>query len=221
MSLKSKKQLIVEDVISALYAGGVEGGPNGNLKAQVKRVSVELGRRKAHQFTKRLVDSLASNPDELVQLEALVVLGFAHPDVMRKHRIALSAEGRRLGGLLEKAGRSERAREIFEMLCERFPTDRTFELELAGVVRRSGNSEELIERYMERAQEHVNRKEMDDALPWLQEVLALDRNRKDVTRMIRGRASSPSSQNQFRPLQPSLYRCVFADGWSAGRLGVP
>ena len=39
----------------------------------------------------------------------MVVLGFGHPEVMRKHHIALSTEGRRLGVLLEKAGRAERS----------------------------------------------------------------------------------------------------------------
>ena len=60
LSPKTKsRNLIVEDVISAIYAGSVEGGPNGALESQVKRVSVELSRRKASQFTKRLLDSLS------------------------------------------------------------------------------------------------------------------------------------------------------------------
>lgn len=186
VSPKTKSQnLIVEDVISAIYAGSVEGGPNGNLQSQIKRVAVELSRRKASQFTKRLLDGLSENPEELVQLEALVVLGFAHPEVMRKHHIALATEGRRLGVLLEKAGRPERAKEIFEVLCSMAPTERTLELELAGVMRRSGQTKELIDRYMERAQQHMQRGEKDLALPWLQEVLALDRTRTDVTALIR------------------------------------
>lgn len=184
MSPSTKRHLNVDDVIAAIYAGSVEGGPNGNLKAQVKRVSVELGRRKAHQFTRRLLDSLAQNSEDAVQLEALVVLGFAHPDVMRKNHITLASEGRRLSKLLEKQERNDRAREVLELLCERYPDDRNLELELAGVVRRSGKTEELIERYLERAQEHFGRKELDLALPWLQQIIALDRNRKDVTRMI-------------------------------------
>ncbi|MDF1838076.1 MAG: hypothetical protein P1V35_09425 [Planctomycetota bacterium] len=181
----TKSNLIIEDVINALYADGVEGGPIGNLRAQVRRVHVELGRRKASAFTKKLLNSLTENPDELIQLEALVMLGFAHPEVARKHHIALATEGRRLGMLLEKAGRSERAQEVFELLCDYAPTDRTMEIELAGVIRRAGNTDELIERYMERAQEHMAAGESKEALPWLQEVLSLDRNRKDVSAMIR------------------------------------
>lgn len=181
----TKRNLIIEDVINALYADGMEGGPQGNLRSQVRRVHVELGRRKASAFTKKLLNSLTENPDELVQLEALVMLGFAHPDVARKHHIALATEGRRLGVLLEKVGRTERAKEVFEMLCELAPTDRTLEIELAGVMRRSGGTDELIERYMERAQQHMAKGESKQALPWLQEVLSLDRSRKDVTSMIR------------------------------------
>ncbi|MFT4646928.1 MAG: tetratricopeptide (TPR) repeat protein [Glaciecola sp.] len=181
----TKHNLVIEDVISALYADGVEGGPQGNLRTQVRRVHVELSRRKASAFTKKLLNSLTVSPDELVHLEALVMLGFAHPDVARKHHIALAKEGRRLGVLLEKAGRTERAKEIFELLCEYAPTDRTMEIELAGVMRRSGDTAELIERYMERAQEHMAKGESKEALPWLQEVLALERSRKDVSAMIR------------------------------------
>ncbi len=181
----TKRNLIIEDVINALYADGLEGGPQGNLRSQVKRLHVELGRRKASAFTKKLLNSLTESPDELVQLEALVMLGFAHPDVARKHHIALATEGRRLGALLEKAGRPDRAKEVFELLCEYSPTDRTMEIELAGVMRRAGNSEELIERYLERAQEHLARGESKLALPWLQEAYALDRSRADVSALIR------------------------------------
>ena len=172
-------------MINALYADGVEGGPQGNLRSQVRRVHVELSRRKASAFTKKLLNSLTENPEEMVQLEALVMLGFAHPDVARKHHISLATEGRRLGTLLEQAGRPDRAKEVFELLCESAPTDRTMEIELAGVMRRAGNTDELIERYMERAQGHMARGESKQAQPWLQEILALDRSRKDVSAMLR------------------------------------
>ncbi|MEZ6021707.1 MAG: hypothetical protein R3F17_16935 [Planctomycetota bacterium] len=131
-----------------------------------------------------MLDSLSENPDELVRLEALVVLGFAHPDVMRKHQVPLHTEGRRLGVLLEKAGRPERAQEVFELFA-RWNRNRTFEIELAGVMRRSGKASDLIERYMERADSLMTAGKGEQALPWLQEVLALDRNRRDVTVKIR------------------------------------
>ncbi len=181
----TKRNLIIEDVINALYADGIEGGPQGNLRNQVKRLHVEFGRRKASAFTKRLLNSLTESPDELVQLEALVMLGFAHPDVARKHHIALGTEGRRLGALLEQAGRVDRAKEVFELLCEYAPTDRSMEIELAGVMRRAGNTEELIERYLERAQKHMKKGESKLALPWLQEAYALDRSRADISALIR------------------------------------
>ncbi|MCP5021414.1 MAG: hypothetical protein GY930_06520 [bacterium] len=180
----TKRNLIIEDVINALYADGIEGGPQGNLRNQVKRLHVELGRRKASTFTKKLLNSLTESPDELVQLEALIMLGFAHPDVARKHHIALGPEGRRLGVLLEKAGRPDRAKEVLELLCEYAPEDRTMEIELAGIMRRAGNTEELIERYLERAQKYMGKGESKLALPWLQEAYALDRSRTDVSALI-------------------------------------
>ena len=184
MSLRTKRQLIAQDVVSAINAGGVEGGPHGHLKAQIKRVGVELNRRKAQKFTRKLMDGLAASPEDVPQLEALVVLGLAFPEVMRKNHIILSQEGRRLGQLMEKGGRQDRAREVFELLCERYPEDRTLELELAGVVRRSGKTDELIERYMERAQGYYTKGEFDQAMPWLHQILSLDRSRTDVVSMI-------------------------------------
>jgi hypothetical protein len=52
-------------------------------------------------------------------------------------------------------------------------------------MRRNGNAELLIERYLKRAQELISSPRPLEAIPWLQEVLLVDRTRRDVARMIR------------------------------------
>jgi len=179
--------LLVEDVVASLT--GVDGGEQPeqprSIKEQMERAASEVDRRTAKSFARALLDSLCEDPGSLRNLEALLILGLAHPEVLREHRISLAVEGRRLAVLLERAGEVERARCLLELLASRMPDERAIDHELAGILRRSGNTEELIDRYMTRAEECVAAGRVADAIPWLQEVLLLDRTRRDVARMIR------------------------------------
>ncbi len=178
-------QLIVEDVVSAL-TGDVEAILDADrLRSQMERAAEEFDRRTAHAFGRALLDSLCDDPGNLRLLEALVILGLAHPDVLGEHRISLAVEGRRLAVLLERSGDPDRARSVLELLANNMPTERTIDQELAGVLRRSGKTEELVERYLARAEECIKDGKPSEAIPWLQEILLLDRTRRDVARMIR------------------------------------
>lgn len=179
------RQLIVEDVVSALTCGVDESGEPSDLGLKLQRAAEEFDRRTADAFGRALLDSLCEDPANLRQLEALLILGLAHPDVLRKHRISLAVEGRRLAVLLERSGEIERARAVLELLANNLPNERTIDHELAGILRRSGNTEELIQRYIARAEECAEHGRISEAIPWLQEVLLLDRTRRDVARMIR------------------------------------
>ena len=181
----TENHLIIEDVVTALT--GYEEGQDctEDISSQMARAAEDVDRRTARSFGKALLDSLCEDPGNLRHLEALLILGLAHPDVLRDHRISLAVEGRRLAVLLERAGEIERARCLLELLATRMPGERTIDHELAGILRRSGNTEELIERYLRRAEECVEDGRIGEAIPWLQEVLLLDRSRRDVARMIR------------------------------------
>ena len=178
---------IVEDVVSALTgaADPREHYEGGDLGQQLERAASEFDKRTALAFCKALLDSLTEDPGNLRQLEALLILGLAHPDVLEKHRISLAVEGRRLAVLLERSGQVERARSVLELLSSHMPKERTIDHELAGILRRSGNTEELVERYLRRAERSVEEGNVSEAIPWLQEILLLDRTRRDVARMIR------------------------------------
>ncbi len=182
--------LIVEDVVTAL-TGVAEQDPSSegvqaaDLCQQLERAAAEFDKRTADAFGRALLDSLTEDPGNLRQLEALIILGLAHPDVLERHRISLAVEGRRLAVLLERAGELERARSVLELLAGRMPGERTIDHELAGILRRSGNTDELVDRYLRRAESAVEEGNISEAIPWLQEILLLDRTRRDVARMIR------------------------------------
>jgi tetratricopeptide (TPR) repeat protein len=53
------------------------------------------------------------------------------------------------------------------------------------MMRRTGNADRLVERYLRRAEECVASDRTKEAISWLQEVLLIDRSRRDVARMIR------------------------------------
>ena len=183
-------QCIVEDVVSALTGGSGEQPPapgvgHSDLRTQLERAAAEFDKRTADAFGRALLDSLTEDPGNLRQLEALIILGLAHPDVLERHRISLAVEGRRLAVLLERAEEVERARSVLELLSGHMPGERTIDYELAGILRRSGNTDELVERYLRRAERAVAEGNVSEAIPWLQEVLLLDRTRRDVARMIR------------------------------------
>jgi len=181
----ANKKLIVSDVVSAL-TGTMEAPESTNdLRGQMERAAEEFDKRTATAFGKALLDSLTEDPGNLRQLEALLILGLAHPDVLKKNRISLAVEGRRLGILLERAGDVERAKGVLELLSSHMPDERTIDHELAGLMRRAGDTDELVARYLQRAEAFIEHGKVADAIPWLQEILLLDRTRRDVARMIR------------------------------------
>ena len=183
-STLDQQQILVDDVVSALV--GAEGAEESiDLRQQMERAAEEFDNRTADTFGKLLLDNLTEDPANLRFLEALLVLGLAHPDILRRHRISLAVEGRRLAVLLERAGHLERARGLLELLAHHLPEERSIDHELAGILRRSGNTEELLDRYLERAEACVAEGKIGEAIPWLQEILLLDRSRRDVARMIR------------------------------------
>ena len=69
-------------------------------------------------------------------LEALLVLGLAHPEVFERHRISMPQEGRRFAILLERAGNPQRAEDMLRLLLEMFPTSETLKSELEALERR-------------------------------------------------------------------------------------
>ena len=180
----TEKKPIVEEVVAALL-GGAEAGAQADLGARVERTESEFDSRTAASFCKTLVEELTDDPGSVRTLEALIVLGLAHPKVLARHRIPLAQEGRRLAVLLEKTGDVARAQTLLEALAAASPKDRGLDHELASMMRRTGNADRLVERYLHRAEEAMRDGRRREAITWLREVLLVDGSRRDVARMIR------------------------------------
>ena len=179
----SKRTLLVGEVVAALT--GHEGEEHASLTEQMHRAASEFDHRTASSFCKALLEHLSDQPVSLRELEALIILGLAHPKVLQKARIPLAQEGRRLAALLEHEGERDRSLALLEVLNGRMPNDRHIERDLAAMMRKTGNAAKLVDRYLGRAEEAVQMGSPMDAIPWLQEVLLVDRSRRDVARMIR------------------------------------
>lgn len=179
-------ELLVDDVVNALTSppeGQTHGG--SDLRNQMERAAEEFDRRTAAAFAEALVESLCEDPGNTRRLEALLILGLAHPQIAKRYKVSLSSEGRRLAVLLEHAGESDRARSLLELLLKHAPENREVERDLSSMMRREGSIDELVERLMRNAEEQVQAGRPMEAVAWLQEILLHDSSRRDVARMIR------------------------------------
>ncbi len=182
----TKTDFSVDDVVNALTnPPSGEEGVIMELKDQLLRAAAEVDRRTAETFGRALVDSLCDDPGDVRRLEALLILGLAHPPILGKYHVSLAQEGRRLCALLENIGESERSRSFLEMLAEHLPEERELQQDLSSLLRRNGDVDELVDRCLKHADEAVQDNRPMDAIPWLQEVLLHDQTRRDVARMIR------------------------------------
>ena len=176
--------VIVEEVIVALTGAGAGASP-ADLRQQMERAATNFDNHTAESFGHALLERLTVDPGDVRALEALLILGLAHPKQLERKRIPLVREGRRLAVLLEKQGDCARAQTLLELLTAHAPGDRAVEGELAGVMRRNGNLARLVERNLRRAEEATREGRRDEAVRWLREVLMFDSSRRDVARMIR------------------------------------
>jgi len=181
----TQSQVFVDDVVSQLTGAGSADGEPIDLHEQMERAAEDFDEKTASAFARDLLNSLCDDPGDVRRLEALLILGLAHPRVLDKHRISLVAEGRRLAVLLERGGDLDRSRSLLEVLAARLPEEKGVQHDLAALMRRTGKTDALIERYLRSAEEAMQSRRPLEAIPWLQEVLLHDRSRRDVARMIK------------------------------------
>ncbi len=118
-------------------------------------------------------------------LSAALVLAVAFPRLAERHEITAVVHGRRLAGRLERDGDVAGACGALRLVSEVQPGNKTIERALAALMRRQGMVQDLVDRYLARAQQLLDQGSHQEAIPWLREVLQLDRSRKDVARTIR------------------------------------
>jgi tetratricopeptide (TPR) repeat protein len=183
-----EKNLFVDDVVTAL-TGPVDarGHATSALKDQMKRAADEFDQRTAEAFARALLESLCAEEIDLRRLEALLILGLAHPTILDRHRISLRTEGRRLATMLEHQGQVERARCLLETIQARAGAEDDLIVDTGSddASQPKARNEEQIDVLLRRADECAARGKTAEAIHWLQEVVLIDRNRRDVARMIR------------------------------------
>ena len=179
------RPLFVEDVITAI-TGGIGGVPARSLKSSMERAAIEFDERTAEAFARALFSELSQNPQDLLGLESLIILGLAHPRILARHGISLETEGRRLAVVLERGGQSTRAQQILEMLSTNLPAQAPAQAE-AAVKEDAQVAERVatIETLLREADQCIARGRRKEAIAKLQQILKLDHDRFDVARMIR------------------------------------
>lgn len=173
------------DEIVALLTLSTSDGSAPDLRAHCKHAEVAVDAKRAEACAEGLLEYLESVPDAFEELEAAVVLWLSHPKALARHADALSAAARRLATVYERRGDVPRAQALLEQLAARNPGDKSLDHELASLMQRTGNADRLVERYLKSAEEAIRAGRRQDAVTWLREVLAVDRSRRDVARMIR------------------------------------
>jgi tetratricopeptide (TPR) repeat protein len=184
-SAVSEKKQLVEEIVLALTGTGAANAQAASLVDQMSRAAQEVDERTAAAFCKALLDSLCEDPGNVRLLEALMILGLAHPDVLKRRGISLTVEGRRLAILLDQRGEGERARCLLELIAARVPEEPQPAGSVEDAAPEGQPSEDVVEGYIKRARSCVKAGRVSEAITWLQEVLLVDRSRRDVARMIR------------------------------------
>ena len=205
----AEQYLVLEQIVEAI--SGDESASLAQLVEQAREVEEPAS------MGGFLAEHVEVHRDDTGALLALTVLCLAHVKLARSVGFKLIPEGRRLCGLLQVENRVERAREVLEALSLRAPNNRRLEKDLASVMRRTGNEDRLVDRYLERADEAMAAGRKRDAITWLREVLLLDSSRRDVARMIRDlQYESRQRRIALRRLVRSLAVIAVLAGITAG-----
>ncbi|MBL8861800.1 MAG: tetratricopeptide repeat protein [Planctomycetes bacterium] len=199
------KQLFVDDVVTALTGSVVPSGDaRPVLQDQMQRATEEFDLRTAEAFARALLEALCQEPIDPRRLEALLILGLAHPTILERHRISLQQEGERLAAMLTAQGQHARARTLLEVIAQAVAagadgaaaepesgagsttTDKASPASATGPDAKTLDRDHArIEQLLRQADEAAARGRTARAILLLQEIVTLDRGRRDVARMIR------------------------------------
>ncbi len=184
---------VVEDLVRALSGVDGDAAPAAALAARMKHAASRVDEITAQVAARALIGELCQDPLNLRRLEALLVLGMAHPALLARHGIDVRREGERLALLLEHEGRTERAAAFRETIEARFPAQDpecvsvpdTQPAQLAPAPVATSGTHVRVDALLREASTAVAQGRTREALRLLQSVLTVDPARKDVARMIR------------------------------------
>ncbi len=192
----------VQDGINLLEraASMGEGGSEIHLTtAQAYESLSELERAAAHyksyaedmvalgkeaEALKILKKVVALIPTDLEARERMVYLALAAGEEGKKDLDPV-AEGRTLIEIYVEMEEFERARSVVENLLEVSPGDLELIKALVTIHSKAGDTRRVLELYEVLAEELIRRKDLMGAIKYLQKILLIDKDRKDVSERVR------------------------------------
>jgi len=188
--------LIVRDATLAVHgAPDKRSEPREHLRGRITEVE-HMDERTALECAEVLGSVATGEGADPEVLEALLILGLAHPELNEGGQAAPMPIGRRLATRLEREGEIDHAMAVLEFLLQRFPGHEALERDMAQLMRRQGMVQDLVGRYFERAKKCIAEGRTSEAAGWLREVLQLDPARKDAARLIRDLRFKKLKQHQ-------------------------
>lgn len=149
---------------------------------QVAEIAVESGDvRRAVEILGHVVDML---PTDLAARERLVELTVGRADLAARGFDPVS-HGKELVDLYLAVGEVDRVRGVLERLLRDNPYDIELKKSLINVHTKAGDSRRVVELYESIAEDLVQARKPIEAIKYLQKILMLDRNRKDIAERIR------------------------------------
>jgi len=157
---------------------------SGHLEEKIQEIA-GYDRKTAEKCVHALLESYVEEETDVEILESLFYLGLGQPKLAERFEVSIPEIGRDLAAGLERDGEIGKAIAVLQKLSDSYPENRALEREVAAVMRRHGLTSELVDRYLDRAKDLLEKGRTMEAIPWLQEILLIDRSRRDVARLIR------------------------------------
>lgn len=205
------RRLFVDDVVTALTGTVQPSGDSRDVfEDQMKRATEDFDLRTAEAFARALLEALCQEPIDPRRLEALLILGLAHPTILDRHRISLERESERLAAMLNAQGQHDRARTLLDVIANASvaaesgvaasaPAPAAAAPTAAAPAQTPAEIDHArVESLLRKADDAAARGRTGRAIVLLQEVVALDRNRRDVARMIRDLRWAEQDRRQRR-----------------------
>ncbi len=144
---------------------------------------IALGKQgEALKTYKKLVGLI---PTDLEAREKLVFLSLSSGEEGKKLDLDPIAEGRTLIEIYVEMEEFERARSVVENLLEVSPGDLELIKALVTIHSKAGDTRRVLELYEVLAEELIRRKDLMGAIKYLQKILLIDKDRKDVSERVR------------------------------------
>jgi tetratricopeptide (TPR) repeat protein/outer membrane protein assembly factor BamB len=167
---------------AALYEGLQEFEKACGHHKQLAELAAENGDvRRAVDLFSRVVEML---PTDLAARERLVELTVGRADLASRGFDPVS-HGKELVDLYLAVGEVDRVRGVLERLLRDNPYDIELKKSLINVHTKAGDSRRVVELYESIAEDLVQARKPIEAIKYLQKILMLDRNRKDIAERIR------------------------------------